>query len=260
MMIHSFCLLLLSYVLLLQTPVLAATQQTYAVIVGISDYALGQPGKGDLNFADDDARLFANMLQSPAGGSVPAANIMLLTEKQATRANIIKAMTLFRRAAKNDRIIFFFSGHGDQGVLFPYDGAPGVVVLHNDVKLAFRQSNAQTKLLLADACKSGSMYRSSLSKTPVARAHTLNNNVIVMLSSRANQFSQELAQLKHGAFTYYLVLGASGKADADHNQTVTMRELYVYMRNAIQQATYNQQTPVVFGRFSSDMPFAVVAH
>ena len=259
-MINSLCLFLYAVVLRLDTPVLAATQQTYAVIVGISDYAMGQPGKGDLNFADDDARLFANMLQSAAGGSVPAANMILLTERQATRTNIISAMRLFRRAAKNDRIIFFFSGHGDQGMLLPYDAAPGVVVLHNDVKLAFRQSSALTKLLLADACKSGSMYRSTLTKTPVVHAPSRDNNIVVMLSSRANQFSQELAQLKHGAFTYYLVQGASGKADADGNQTVTMRELYAYMRNTIQQATHNQQTPVVFGRFSSDMPFAVVAH
>jgi len=237
----------------------AAAQQTYAVVVGISDYALGQPGKGDLNFADDDARLFAFMLQSPAGGSVPAGNMILLTDREATRANILKAMKLFKKAAKADRIIFFFSGHGDQGFLLPYDynAGPGAVVQHDDVKLAFRESPALTKLLLTDACKSGSMFPTTRPKSTVKTPPALNNNVVIMVSSRAKQFSQELSQLKHGAFTYFLVEGASGKADVDHNHIVTFHELYVYMRWTIQQATQNQQTPMMFGRFKPDTPFSV---
>lgn len=237
----------------------AAAQQTYAVVVGISDYALGQPGKGDLNFADDDARQFYSMLRSPAGGNVPETNIILLTEKEATRANILKAITLFKKAAKADRIIFFFSGHGDKGFLLPYDAGPGVVVRHDDVRLAFRESPALTKLLLTDACKSGSMdrYRHKKPKSTVKTPPTLNNNVIIMVSSRDYEFSQELSQLKHGAFTYFLVEGAKGKADTDHNHIVTIRELYAYMHQTIRQVTNNQQTPVLFGRFKSDTPFSV---
>ncbi len=239
----------------------ALAQTTYAVIVGVSDYAIMSPGKGDLRYADDDARLFANLLQSRAGGSVPARNIILLTEQQATRANILQAMQLFRQAKANDRIIFFFSGHGDQGMLLPYDVGPGVVLLHNDVKSAFRQSAAQTKLLLADACKSGSMRRQTLPHPPpVASSSELNKNVVVMMSSRANQLSQELPDIRHGVFTYYLAKGALGEADFDRNRIVTMQELYRYMRSTIQSKTGNQQTPVVFGRFSSSMPFMYVTN
>ena len=235
----------------------ASAQTTYAVIVGISDYALFGPNNGDLNFADDDALMFKNLLQSRAGGSVPPGNIILLTERQATRSNILRAMNLFRRATQHDRIIFFFSGHGDQGLLVPYDARPGFVLMHSDVKSAFRASAAHTKLLLADACKSGSM-RLHTAPHPVDNSADGNSNVVVMMSSRANQTSRELSNLQHGAFTYYLVRGAVGDADADRDRIVTMQELYKYMRVTIQSATHNQQTPVVFGKFPVSMPFTYI--
>lgn len=244
--------------LLIGSVIPVTAQNTYAVVVGISDYAILGPGNGDLNFADDDARLFADLLQSRAGGTVPARNIILLTERQATRNNILRAMNLFQQATPNDRIIFFFSGHGDQGILVPYDAGPGVILMHSDVKIAFRNSAARTKLLLADACKSGSMRRNTFPHPPVTQSADLNKNVVVMMSSRANQVSQELPRLQHGAFTYFLVRGATGEADIDRNRIVTMQELYRYMRSAIQKITRNGQTPVVFGRFPVSMPFTYV--
>ncbi|HRG69975.1 MAG TPA: hypothetical protein PLS73_14085, partial [Saprospiraceae bacterium] len=41
---------------------------TYAVVVGISDYQ--DPGIPDLRFADKDAEAFANYLRSDAGGKL----------------------------------------------------------------------------------------------------------------------------------------------------------------------------------------------
>jgi hypothetical protein len=245
----------------------AQTQQTYAVVVGISDYRIGRPGRGgDLRFADDDARLFYLLLRSPTGGNVPASNIRLLTDQRATRANILKAMSLFQQATPADRVIFFFSGHGDRGVLLPYDVRPGVVVWHSDVKAAFRRSSAQTKMLLADACMAGSM-RAKLYAPPNSLTTNTNStppdtssNVVVLLSSRPNQPSQETSRLQQGIFTYFLVQGANGAADraGNRNGIVTIEELYKYLRQHIGAMTQNRQTPVVFGRFSKTMPFSYV--
>ena len=44
------------------------SQNTYAVVVGISDYQ--DPGIPDLRFADKDAVAFANYLRSDAGGKL----------------------------------------------------------------------------------------------------------------------------------------------------------------------------------------------
>ena len=51
----------------------------YAVIVGVSDYKYVKP----LSFADQDALLFRDFLQSKSGGSVKADNIFLILDSDA---------------------------------------------------------------------------------------------------------------------------------------------------------------------------------
>ena len=48
---------------------------TYALIIGISDYEYIKP----LKYADQDANLFMRFLLSPSGGSVPRSNILFVT-------------------------------------------------------------------------------------------------------------------------------------------------------------------------------------
>lgn len=54
---------------------LTKTSNTYAVVVGISDYQ--DPAIPDLGFADKDAEAFANFLHSPAGGSLDGDHLFL---------------------------------------------------------------------------------------------------------------------------------------------------------------------------------------
>ncbi|MFN9115440.1 MAG: hypothetical protein ACK5XN_35745, partial [Bacteroidota bacterium] len=53
------------------TEALTTTGNVYAILVGISDYTHLRP----LKFADDDALLFKQFLESGAGGMVPDSNI-----------------------------------------------------------------------------------------------------------------------------------------------------------------------------------------
>ncbi|MCX6216972.1 caspase family protein [Spirosoma sp.] len=237
-------------------------QRTYAVIVGVSDYQLGRPGKGDLTFSDDDAELFYRLLRSPMSGSIPSENIILLTNSRASRANIMRAMTLFQQATPRDRIIFYFSGHGAPGMLLPYDYTPDarVTLYDRDVKAAFRQSAARTKLLLADACMAGTMRnRQYPSRPPAVSSSTDNSTVVVLLSSRNEETSREGSNLQQGFFTHYLVKGATGDADINpRNGIVTIKELYDYVRQGVRQESQNQQTPVAYGRFPENLPFSTV--
>ena len=59
-----------------------APKNTYAVVVGISDYQ--DKDIPDLRFADKDAEAFANFLRSPAGGSLDGDHLKVLTNKDAT--------------------------------------------------------------------------------------------------------------------------------------------------------------------------------
>ena len=85
--------------------------QTYALLVGISKYAKPELS---LQFADADASVFSRLLESPLGGSLPAANVLLLTDDKATTAAVRNGFQDFlkRRAGKNDTVVILIAGHG----------------------------------------------------------------------------------------------------------------------------------------------------
>ena len=232
------------------------TQDTYAVVVGISDYEALSDRTGDLHFADRDARQVAVFLRSVSGGSVPADHIFLLTNRQATRSRIQQALALFRRAKPGDRVLFYFSGHGGADSFAPCDAGMGRenLLTHSDIKAAFRQSDASTKLCIADACLSGSMTR--LQPGPAQKPSGVvggTGSVAMLLASRSTQNAVESRRLTGGAFTHYLLLGLGGRADRNADRTVTIRELHQYVALQVRRATGGRQTPVFYGRFSDNL-------
>ncbi|MVM28705.1 caspase family protein [Spirosoma sp. HMF4905] len=237
----------------------SVTGQTYAVVVGIADYQALSYSTGDLRFADRDARQVVAFLQSKSGGSVPPSHIRLLTNRQATQATIQQALTLFQQAGTNDRIILYFSGHGLPDSFVPYDARPGNparMLTYSAIKAAFRESNALTKLCIADACLSGGITRQQASRRTLTKSVRDGSNVAMLLASRSTQYAVEDRRLAGGAFTYFLLKGLSGQGDLDGNGIVTIRELHQYVSPLVRQRTRGKQTPVFYGRFSDNLPLA----
>ena len=85
---------------------LAVSGKIYAVIVGISKYEAN--GITQLEFADRDAKVFADYLKSNAGGSVPEENIRLLTNENATFAAIYDALDWLLDVCKKDDLVYFY--------------------------------------------------------------------------------------------------------------------------------------------------------
>lgn len=236
-----------------------AYNNTYAVIVGVADYQNLAPGNGDLMYTINDARLFYEFLISKKGGSVPAENIVFLTNSHASKANIIaKGKKLFSRAGRNDRVIFFFSGHGNRGCFVPYDaGLSGENMLYfSEVKSIFRNARCDTKLLFADACFAGSMKGIEIKDAQQIMEKEIKTaskmNIAVMMSCRGNETSMELGDLRQGVFTYYLIKGLGGLANSDNNKFITIKELYYYVyqkTRAKANSVGHVQTPELFGNF-----------
>ena len=68
----------------------------------------------DLQFAHRDAEAFAGFLQSPAGGSLDEDHLKVLINEKATGAQFAMALDwLWEVVQENDRVIIYFSGHGD---------------------------------------------------------------------------------------------------------------------------------------------------
>lgn len=234
-----------------------AYNNTYAIIIGVADYKFFGPHDGDLECSVRDATSFRSFLMSKKGGSVPASNIVLLTDSRASKANIIaKGKALFAKAKKDDRVILFFAGHGIKGCFVPYDVSKtgGNLLYFDEVKSIFQCAQCNNKLLFADACEAGSMKK-GLTKNPKRKRSmekglraASNMNIAVMMSCQGDEYSYEDPNLGNGVFTYYLMEGLSGKANSDGNKYITIQELFYYVYRKVQNRN-RSQTPELFGDF-----------
>jgi uncharacterized caspase-like protein len=101
---------------------------SWAIVIGINAYSTASP----LSYARNDAEAFAATLQ--ARFAFPNDHVILITDKEATRERILTEFLAFAdgRSKPDDRLIFFFAGHGhtqtgargEIGFLVPVEGTP----------------------------------------------------------------------------------------------------------------------------------------
>ncbi len=225
------------------------------------------PSTDHLAFADRDAQAFARFLQSPRGGAVPAENIKLLLNEEATRAavQISLASWLKRNARTNDTIIIFLATHGavddQRAYLLSYDADPddyydttmssaGLAAI-----LSVRLKNVAHVVLLLDVDRSS---RAGRIGEDLAKASRGNPTLVGLAASSAKELAQESSAFGggHGAFTYALLNGLNGEADKDKDGTVTAGELRDYLKIAVPRLTNDRQTPTEFGEFDPSLPLS----
>lgn len=246
--------LLLTFAFVVTAGAANAYENTYAVIVAIDDYE-NDDVINDVPFLINGASAFYDFLTSRRGGTVPSGNICKLIDKEATRQNIIdRATALFARASRNDRVIFYFCGHGGDGGFAPYDfdGYDWSVLSYGDIKAIFRSASCGTKLLFADACSSGGLKGSSnahISQSIVGDSSTDDMNIAVMTSCRAGENSIVTSALEMGIFSYCLIQGLGGMANSDGNAYITIQELFYYVYRQVLDKSKMKQTPQLFGKF-----------
>lgn len=211
--------------------------EVYVVSVGIANYQ----NINDLVLAENDAKVMAKLYKTRT------KNVITITGKYATKANILKAMSdQFGRAKKGDMVVFFFSGHGYKDGFCPYDmvSPKKNSLSYNEIYAVFRQSKATRKVVIADACMSG-----GLRKEPNSSNHTNNSDVVMFLSSRTKELSIESPRMQNGYFTTYLERGMRGGADTNKDRLVTAKEIFVFVSDGVKKISKNRQHPVMWGNF-----------
>lgn len=240
---------------------------TYAVVIGISDYPDLQP----LQFADKDALLFYDFLRSPAGGELPPQNIKLLLNEEATAGGImtrgISWIQNIVKPAAGDRLYLYFAGHGDavdasEAYLLAYDANPGgdknnysvsgtlnIQILKNRIR-KLTQSGVEV-VFIVDACRTADIpggteglkgnYQ-SIMEDP--------SGDIMLLSASPNEVSLEDKSVGqgHGLFTWELINGLGGAADEDGDQKISLFEIETYVKAKVRAASKKLgrlQNPVV---------------
>lgn len=233
-----------------------------ALVIGVSQY---QHIKG-LNFADRDAIEFTNFLQENDGWGLKEENIQLLTNENAKQGDILMGLQWLLDISKpGEDVIFYFSGHGDvekvgeekKGFLLAHDspknnypiGGTLEISLLDSVLVQLMQKEIKVWVII-DACRSGNLAGGISGKTQTLEALAKQwNSQVRMLSAQPDQLSYEdsLWGGGRGVFSYYLVKGMSGYANANNDTKVTLNELESYLGNNITYQTNYTQQPHVEG-------------
>ena len=225
-----------------------ANAKLYAVCVGINHYA--SPTISDLYFAEKDCNSVASFLKKESGDG----SIYILNGKNATRYNIMQALNKISRVATaNDVVMFYFSGHGADGGMAVYDtGVKRTGILsYRDLSNIFKKSKVRNKIIFADTCHAGSGKLTNESNRNTE--YLSKQNILLFLSSRANENSIENRYLGCGIFTQHLLDGLRGKADANRDRAVTARELFDYVSPRVIRDTQSEQHPVMWGNFDPQL-------
>ncbi len=246
-----------------------AVPRGYALVIGVGQYP-NLPADKQLDYAESDAEAVSRILLSNEGGNIPPENLRKLIGRDATRAKIEEALTkwLAVTAKPEDRVIVYFAGHGvvtpAGGMLAPRDfdltrpnetGYPMKRlgdILANDVK-------AQWKVLLTDACHSGRITPQSTDEAVYSTLSNLPRGFLTLTSSRQQERSHEDAKLAKGfgLFSYYLVQGWAGDADAEpRDGVITADELIHYVTREVRAHAIRvgvKQNPREHGDFPDDM-------
>ncbi|MDP6945119.1 MAG: caspase family protein, partial [Myxococcota bacterium] len=260
----------------------APVRRFWAVVVGVSEYRYTKQGIRNLDFAHKDARVLAGLMQGEAfgGGGIPAEQIRLLVNNDATLAKVRSALLDFLgKAGRDDMVIIFFAGHGtpdpsrtDEMYLLLHDSDPrklaSTALSMADVKRAVDRIRAERVVLFADACHSagivlpGTSYRSLSDHNPIntflVELSKTRRSRVVVTSSDVNEKSQEGPKWGHGVFTWALINALKGAADTDKDGIVRLGEVLTMVRDRVEQESRGTQHPVVTGEVDARLPMAMV--
>ncbi len=205
--------------------------KTYAVVIGIANYEK----MDSLDYSDDDAYNFYSFLQSQNKRS---ENIRFLIDENATAKNIKAAIQdVAERAGANDEIVIYYSGHGVEKAIIPFesDGEKNLLP-HEEISNILQRSAANSKTLYIDAC--------NMEKPEANIQRDMNfDGLTVFYSSSPGGESREYNELKQGVFSYFLIDGLKGAADEDGDGQVNISELYNYVFINVNNYTEAEQYP-----------------
>ena len=235
------------------------------IIIGIEKY---QALKNlDAPYANRDANAFRAYATRALG--IPNKNLKILIDDKATRSGLLKALKIWlpqMTRGKNKDIYIFFAGHGlasDDGKdlhILPQDGDP---ILLEDTALSriemfdlINKVSPKSVTMFFDTCYSGQTRSEQMLVAGlrpvriVADEQDTPNNFTIFTASNYDQTSGSINEAEHGIFTYYLMKGLEGNADANKDKKLTNGELIAYLKNNVSQEAFTQnrsQEPMLAG-------------
>ena len=256
-----------------ETVQLPVVPRGYAVVIGIGEYR-NLDEAGQLLFSRSDAEAMYRVLISHEGGAFPPENVRLLTDAQATLANVRHALEewLPSVATPADRVVVYFAGHGfvqnGRGYLAPTDVDPDRLeeTAYSMTALGDVMANrvrAGWKVLLADSCHSAKINAETTNEALDLQFSNLPASFLTLTATREREMSHEDPDLStgFGFFTYFLTQAWRGHADNDPcDGRITADEVIEYVRANVRRYARDRQlsqTPTARGDYDPAMLLGV---
>ncbi len=231
--------------------------QNRALVIGVG---------ADLPMTVADAQGVASILADPTRCNFDPANVVTLTEANATRDHILAGLDRLADTPEDATAIVYFSGHGYEVkasigksyFLMPYGYSlgdlSGTAISGREFADKLAAIRAQRLLLLLDCCHAGGVADDPakspglvLNKAPLPpEAGTLfasGGGRVVICSSRVDEIS--LGARPYSLFTRALIDCLSGQGVAKLDGYVRVLDLALYAREKVPGWSKEQQHPIV---------------
>lgn len=234
----------------------------YALIIGNEDYSTYQTGLAtevNVDFAENDARIFAEYLIKTLGVEEKNVDVRINATLGQMKQGLAKLKKLAEVSNGNAELIFYYSGHGlpdeqtKEGYIMPVD------ISGTDIKSAIKVNDLYAQLtefpvkratVFLDACFSGGGRNQGLVSLKGVKVkpqeNILKGPLVVFASSTGDESSAYLKDKQHGIFTYFLV-----KKIQETKGNLSYKNLfdYVYENVRLESVRVNNknQTPQING-------------
>ncbi|MCX6841632.1 MAG: caspase family protein [candidate division WOR-3 bacterium] len=251
-----------------------------AVVIGVSNYK----SVSKVEYAKRDAEAMRKYLTEAFGYS--DGNVIVLDDP--SKGDLERTFgtagnpegQLFNWASRKPGqcdVFVYYVGHGapsireKKGYLVPADASPDYIEINGYPLDAFYANlgkvPAKSLTVVLDACFSGETPDVAGNVTTFLRdasplvvapvTEDLPANATVMTAASGSQIASWYPDKRHGLFTYYLLKGLKGEADADGSGAVKLRELQQYVSTSVSpmaRALYNrEQTPEFRGSANAEV-------
>lgn len=249
-----------------QASIAARPPALHAIVIGIKDFANPRLA---LKYSVADAELFASTLENKGKSLFSSINVRrLFTPAETTNTAITAALKQARLdVGPEDLFVFYVASHGtvDDGqylLITSNVGSTTTAKLKQDaltqdaLKEMISNIPASKKLVVLDTCSAGqlgdaiqvAMLTRGMSDDTAMKV--LSRAVGSTVLSAATSVQEALEGYKgHGLFTYVIVEGLNGAADADKDGFVKTLELADYVDNQVpelaEKVFQHKQYPIV---------------
>ena len=225
----------------------------YLLSIGVSQY---KNKEYNLEVADKDARSIIKMFKKQEGKIYKKVVSKELTNETATKDNILDALEwIERETTQRDMVIIFVAGHGindDKGNYYFMAYDSDVNKLRRSalrwIEIKDTISDLPSKvILMVDTCHSGNILGQERRRDITGAIKSIINSgtgSIIMTASTGRGYSIENKSWGHGAFTKALLEGMEdAKADYNNNQSISIKEMDLYVTDRVKVLTKGKQKP-----------------